>query len=70
MAWAVETLNENVDAELAALPVDMRARFARIGQLIETVGLPNVREPHVKHLRGPIWRSDLKAEMGSRELFT
>ena len=64
MAWAVETLNENVDAELAALPVDMRARFARISQLIEAVGLPNVREPHVKHLRGPIWEIRLKGKDG------
>ena len=64
MAWAVETLNENVDAELAALPVDMRARFARIGQLIEAVGLPHVREPHVKHLRGPIWEIRLKSKDG------
>jgi hypothetical protein len=30
MAWTVETLNETVDAELAALPVDMRARFVRV----------------------------------------
>ena len=34
MNWTVETLNETVDAELRALPHDMRARFARIGQLI------------------------------------
>ena len=27
MAWAVETLNETVDAELAELPADMRARL-------------------------------------------
>jgi hypothetical protein len=30
MDWAVETLNETVDAELATLPADMRARFVRI----------------------------------------
>ena len=29
MAWTVETLNETVDAEPAALPTDMRARLAR-----------------------------------------
>jgi hypothetical protein len=27
MAWTVETLNETVDAELAELPADMRARL-------------------------------------------
>jgi ribosome-binding protein aMBF1 (putative translation factor) len=46
MAWIVETLNETVDAELADLPVDMRARLVRISDLIESVGLPNVKEPH------------------------
>jgi hypothetical protein len=28
MAWTVETLNETVDAELAGLPADMRARLS------------------------------------------
>jgi phage-related protein len=64
MAWTVETLNEIVDAELAALPADMRAKFVRVGELIEAVGLPNVREPHVKHIRGPIWEIRLKGKAG------
>jgi hypothetical protein len=33
MAWAVETLNAAVDAELQALPADMRARFVHISRL-------------------------------------
>jgi hypothetical protein len=41
MAWTVETLNETVDAELADLPADMRARLVRISELIESVGLLN-----------------------------
>jgi phage-related protein len=64
MAWTVETLNETVDAELAALPVDMRARFVRVAELIESMGLPNVREPHVKHIRGPLWEMRLKGKAG------
>ena len=64
MAWTVETLNETVDAELDALPADMRARFVRIAELIEAVGLPNVREPHVKHIRGPVWEIRLKGGAG------
>src|SRR5581483_8266010 len=64
MAWIVETLNQTVDAELAALPADMRTRFVRIAELIEAVGLPNVREPHVRHLRGPIWEIRLKGATG------
>ena len=52
MAWTVETLNETVDAELGELPADMRARLVRISELIESVGLSNVKEPHVRHIRG------------------
>lgn len=40
MAWTVETLIATVDAELAELPADMRARLVRISELIEAVGLP------------------------------
>jgi ribosome-binding protein aMBF1 (putative translation factor) len=54
MAWTVETLNETVDAELAELPADMRARLVRISELIESVGPPNVKEPNVRHVRGPL----------------
>lgn len=53
MNWTVETLGKTVDSELAALADDMRARFVRMADLIEAVGLPNVGEPHVKHVRGP-----------------
>jgi phage-related protein len=64
MAWTVETLDETVDAELAELPADMRARLVRISELIESVGLPNVKEPHVRHIRGPLWEIRLKGKAG------
>ena len=64
MAWTVETLNETVDAELAELPADMRARLARISELIGAVGLPNVKEPHVRHVRGQLWEIRLKGKAG------
>jgi phage-related protein len=64
MAWTVETLNETVDAELAELPADMRARLTRISELIESVGLPNVKEPHVRHIRGQLWEIRLKGKAG------
>ena len=64
MAWSVETLNETVDAELAELPADMRARLVRISELIESVGLPNVKEPHVRHVRGPLWEIRFKGKAG------
>jgi len=58
--WTVETLNEAVDAELEALPADMRARFVHISRLIEDFGLERVVEPHVKHLRGSLWEMHMK----------
>ena len=30
--------------------------------MIESVGLPNVREPHVRHIRGPLWGIRLKGK--------
>ena len=62
--WTVETLDERVDAELEALPPDMRARFVRIAELIERAGLPRMREPHVKHLRGALWEMRLSGRAG------
>jgi phage-related protein len=64
MAWTVETLNETVDAELADLPADMRARLVRLSELIESVGLPSVKEPHVRHIRGQLWEIRLKGKAG------
>ena len=49
---------------MAELPADMRARLARISELIESVGLPNVREPHVRHIRGQLWEIRLKGMAG------
>ena len=70
MQWTVETLNRTVDAELEALPADMRARFVHISRLIEEFGLERVREPHVKHLRGPLWEMRMKGRDGiSRAIY-
>ena len=64
MGWTVETLNGTVDAELAEIPPDMRARFIHIAQLIQSAGLPHVGEPHVKHIQGPFWEIRLKGKAG------
>ena len=64
MPWIVETLNAAVDAELAALPDDVLARFAYICDLIRDMGLERVRHPHVDHLQGPLWEMRLKGKAG------
>lgn len=50
MTWIVETLNEIVDAELSALPTDMKAKLVWISNLISEHGLENVGKPYVKYL--------------------
>src|SRR5437016_12713917 len=69
MGWTVETLNETVDAEVEALPEDMRARLTRIAKLIEEHGLERVVEPHVKHIEGRLWEMRLKGRSGIARAF-
>jgi phage-related protein len=70
VSWTVETLNATVDAEVASLPADMRARFSRIASLIESVGLERVRGPYVRHLHGPLWEMRMAGRDGiSRALY-
>ena len=53
MRCSVELLDDAVRRELDALPQDIRARFERITQIIESPGLERMREPYVKHPEGP-----------------
>ena len=45
-------------------PLDMRAHFIRIVELIQSHGLERVREPYVKHLEGPLWEMRMKGRSG------
>jgi phage-related protein len=68
--WTVETLNAVVDAEIAALPADLRARLVRVAQLIESVGLQNLPHDAVKHLEGKLWEIRVKGASGiSRAIY-
>jgi phage-related protein len=64
VGWTVETLNETVEAEVEALPEDMRARLARVAKLIEERDLERVGEPLVKHVEGRLWEMRLKGRSG------
>lgn len=55
MRWIVETLNAVVDAEIEALPKDMRARLARLGDVIEQIGFGGLPRESVKHLEDRLW---------------
>ncbi len=62
--WTVETLDLRVDRELAALAPELRARFARIAELLVTQGPERVREPYVKPLGGKLWEMRMKGRDG------
>jgi len=47
VTWSFVFLNAEVKAELDALPVDMRASFERIVDLVQAVGLERVHEPYI-----------------------
>ncbi|WP_407168177.1 type II toxin-antitoxin system RelE/ParE family toxin [Bradyrhizobium sp. ORS 111] len=64
MPWRVEILNEVVAKQIAALPVDMQARFIRLSERIIATGLESLGEPHVKHLIGKLWELRLSGRDG------
>ena len=54
MVWHVELIPE-AEAELLALPPDMRARFLHIAEMLEKFGPQRVGMPHVRLLGGKVW---------------
>jgi phage-related protein len=64
MGWTVHTLNAEVDAEIEALPPALQARLIRLMEMVETLGLEQLHEPHVKHVEGKLWELRAKAAEG------
>jgi len=64
MAWSVEFLDEKVREAFDGFPLDIRASFQRIVELIESHGLERVREPYVRHLEGRLWEMRMKGKSG------
>ncbi len=64
MAWRVETLGPKVDAELGALPADMRAKFIHVAELLEMFGPFQVREPYIKPLGNKLFEIRMKGKDG------
>jgi len=55
MEWAVEFLDNRVEAEFSALSVDFQASILRVADLIRQYGLENVGMPYVRHVQDKIW---------------
>src|SRR4051794_29432778 len=70
MRWVVETLNSTVNAEIEALPADMRARLARFSGIIEEVGFEALPRESVKHLEDKLWELRITGRDGiSRAIY-
>ena len=70
MGWTVTTLNATVDAEIEALPADMRARLTRLSELIEEHGPDALPRDTVDHLEGKLWELRIRGRSGiSRAIY-
>ena len=64
MRWTVDTLNAAVDAEIEALPRDMRSRLVHFSTVIAQAGLQGLPREAVKHLEGRLWELRLTGRDG------
>jgi phage-related protein len=62
MEWTVVYLNDAARAEVDGLSSELRAKFRRVVELIQSKGLERVREPYVKHLEGRLWEMRLSGQ--------
>jgi phage-related protein len=70
MTWTVLALNSIVEAEIDALPADMRARLVRLSKLIEQLGFEALPRDTVKHLEDKLWELRLMGKDGiSRAIY-
>jgi phage-related protein len=70
MLWTVEALNSVVDAEIDALPKDMRAKLARLSAIVEQSGLQALPRESVKHLEDKMWELRITGRDGiSRAIY-
>lgn len=61
--WTVR-IHPLAEAELKALPDDMRGRFLHIAELLEAFGPMKVGMPHVRPLEGKLWEMRMKGRDG------
>ncbi len=61
--WTV-AVHPLAEAELKALPADMRARFLYISELLETFSPMKVGMPHIRPLEGKLWEMRMVGKDG------
>ena len=62
--WHGGSLGSRVDAELDALPADIRAKFLHVAEMLEAFGPFQVREPYVKPLGEKLFEIRMKGKDG------
>ena len=63
MEWVVKVHPKAV-IEINALPVEMRAKLARLLDFVKEAGPQELREPHVKPLGNKLWEMRLTGKDG------
>jgi phage-related protein len=61
--WTVKA-HPLAEAEIRALPADMRARFLHIAELLETFGPQKVGLPHIRPLESKLWEMRMQGRDG------
>ncbi len=68
--WQVLILNDVVEAEIRALPEDMRAQLGRIMDVIEASGPNGLPRDWVRHLDDKLWELRVRGRDGiSRAIY-
>jgi hypothetical protein len=58
MPWTIDCYSEDVRLEIEALPVGIRASYARLTELLEEFGL-ELRMPHSRAMGGGLFELDI-----------
>jgi len=68
MSWAIEYFSEVVRLKINALPVGIRASYARLTELLEEFGL-DLRMPHSRAMGGGLFELRPKGREGIARVF-
>ena len=68
MSWTIEYFSEAVRLEINALPVGIRALYARLTDLLEEFGL-DLRMPHSRAMGGGLFELRPKGRAGIARVF-
>lgn len=69
MAWTVAFLDARVEAEMEEQPLDIRARFDRLRQIVIEHGVAHLPPKYVKHIEQRLWELRMKGKDGIARAF-